>query len=717
MLEEHASAEAIQDARASPSQVKLGPWTLDVASGRLHSGADSHKLELKTARVLLLLAQHAGEVVSRDMFVDLVWDGRAVTDYALNRCIKDLRHCLGDTGEQRRYIETYPKRGYSLICDVEITGHADQAIAVEASRSGKRGLVIAGFFAVALLGVVAANYIRQLPTGANTPAIPAVSAYRQLTDAPILFPPTPSELPIVTDGIRLYFSDWQYGHLGLRQMSRNGGEAIPVDPDIGGRLVYSPNTMTPDGGHLVLTAFAPTASTASIWHLPVAGGTPRRVADGGLPRYSADGTQVVYAGGENGTELLLARADFSGPRTIARVPGRIHWPAFSPDGEEIRFHHYPPRHASIWRISTDGSGLRRLLPGWHDTHHCCGTWTPDGEYFVFEARRDNRSQLWAIREDDDTPEPVQITTGALDFIRPTIADGGRTLYAIGWQLRGEVVSRDPESGVFLPLQGLESLSAEGLSYSRDGRWVVYVSYPGGDLWRSTRTGEERLQLTRSPMEVAGASWSPDGSQIAFGGVAPGQAPRCYVVSADGGAPRPVTGRPAPGIRQWSPSWSPDGTAIAFSESGRERIQLSELATGQVTEIEGTEGLLGPQWSPDGRYIAAVSRGDLQLFDMETRQSESLVSGVPVSAYFWGPEGRWIYYVENFLLGPERAMRRISVPDRTTESVASLGRLRATFGITGFWFGITPEGEPTFLRDLSIHHLYALDWLPDRAVAH
>lgn len=712
MLEEHASAEATQDARASPSQVKLGPWTLDVASGRLYCGADSHKLELKTARVLLLLAQHAGEVVSREMFVDIVWDGRAVTDYALNRCIKDLRHCLGDTGEQRRYIETYPKRGYSLICDVEFIGRAEDTLALEPIQSRGRKLVVAGFILIALLGVVVANYPRQPSPGTTSPAIPMVSAYRQLTDAPILFPPTPSELPIVTDGIRLFFSDWQYGQLGLRQMSKNGGEAVPVEPDINGGLLYTPNTMTPDGGHLVITTFSPQGSGGSIWQLPVAGGTPRRVADGGLPRYSADGTRVVYAGGDNGTELFLANADFTDPKQLASLPGRIHWPAYSPDGEEIRFHHYPPRHPGIWRISADGTGLRRLLPGWESTHHCCGAWTPDGRYFVFEAKRDNRSQLWAIREDADTPEPVQITTGALDFIRPTIADGGRTIYAIGWQLRGEVVARDGVSGVFSPLEGLGSLSAEGLSYSRDGRWVAYVSYPGGELWRSTRNGEEKLQLSRSPMEVADARWSPNGRQILFSGVAPGRAPRSYVVSADGGAPRPITSELAPGAWQWSASWSPDGTAVAFSEAGKQRIQSVDLATGQVSDIAGTDGLLGPEWSPDGRYIVALGQEGLRLFDVESRQSEALLSGVPVSAYFWSPDSQWLYFVEDFRLGPERAMGRINIADREIKRVAGLGRLRATFGIAGFWFGITPDGEPMFLRDLSIHHLYALDWLVD-----
>ena len=53
--------------------------------------------------------------------METVWRGRNVTDDALNRCIKDLRHLLGDRKQPHRYIETFPKRGYGSISRLDST--------------------------------------------------------------------------------------------------------------------------------------------------------------------------------------------------------------------------------------------------------------------------------------------------------------------------------------------------------------------------------------------------------------------------------------------------------------------------------------------------------------------------------------------------------------------------------------------------------------------
>src|SRR5262249_25982134 len=59
------------------------------------------------------------------------------------------------------------------------------------------------------------------------------------------------------------------------------------------------------------------------------------------------------------------------------------------------------------------------------------------------------------------------------------------------------------------------ISAEHLDFSRDGTWVVYVTYPEGSLWRCKVDGSQRLQLTYPPMRASLPRWSPDGKQIVF----------------------------------------------------------------------------------------------------------------------------------------------------------------------------------------------------------
>ena len=78
-----------------------------------------------------------------------------------------------------------------------------------------------------------------------------------------------------------------------------------------------------------------------------------------------------------------------------------------------------------------------------------------------------------------------------------------------------------------------------MEFSRDGRWITYVSYPDRALWRSRSDGSERLQLTFPPDKTYLPRWSPDGRRIAYVADRPGKRPRIFVIGAEGGKPRPV----------------------------------------------------------------------------------------------------------------------------------------------------------------------------------
>ena len=99
------------------------------------------------------------------------------------------------------------------------------------------------------------------------------------------------------------------------------------------------------------------------------------------------------------------------------------------------------------------------------------------------------------------------------FRFPVPSPDGKHLFAEGYLPRGELVVYDIKSHQFLPF--LSGISAGELDFSRDGKWVAYVSYPDGTLWRSRADGSERLQLTFPPVTVFLPRWSPDGTQIAY----------------------------------------------------------------------------------------------------------------------------------------------------------------------------------------------------------
>ena len=96
---------------------------------------------------------------------------------------------------------------------------------------------------------------------------------------------------------------------------------------------------------------------------------------------------------------------------------------------------------------------------------------------------------------------------------PVPSPDGKNVFADGHLPRGELVVYDIKSHQFLPF--LSGISAGELDFSPDGKWVVYVSYPDGSLWRSRADGSERLQLTFPPVTAWLPHWSPDGTQIAY----------------------------------------------------------------------------------------------------------------------------------------------------------------------------------------------------------
>jgi TolB-like protein/DNA-binding winged helix-turn-helix (wHTH) protein len=142
---------------------KFGEWRAFPLHNEIRGPAGSEHLEPIVMQVLTYLAENAGNVVERDELLKSVWNSRAFSYEPLNRCIFELRKKLDDNPKRPKYIQTVPKRGYRLICNVALLdpGHdADQIARHESPsqplRSGRlrswRLGVLAG---VGALGVAA----------------------------------------------------------------------------------------------------------------------------------------------------------------------------------------------------------------------------------------------------------------------------------------------------------------------------------------------------------------------------------------------------------------------------------------------------------------------------------------------------------------------------------------------------------------------------------
>src|SRR5262249_26087946 len=98
--------------------LRIGTWRVDPTTGEISCGAEAHKLEPRTMRLLLYLAAHPRQVVTLDRLLDEVWSGVIVTPASVYQAIAQLRRLLGDLAEQPTYIETHARKGYRLVASV-----------------------------------------------------------------------------------------------------------------------------------------------------------------------------------------------------------------------------------------------------------------------------------------------------------------------------------------------------------------------------------------------------------------------------------------------------------------------------------------------------------------------------------------------------------------------------------------------------------------------
>jgi transcriptional activator of cad operon len=104
--------------------MRIGDWSVYPATDEIARNGRAVRVEARTMRLLLYLAEHAGEVVSIEELLKEVWPGVIVTSDSVYQAVASLRRVLGDDPKQPTYIATVPRRGYALIASVGETAAA-----------------------------------------------------------------------------------------------------------------------------------------------------------------------------------------------------------------------------------------------------------------------------------------------------------------------------------------------------------------------------------------------------------------------------------------------------------------------------------------------------------------------------------------------------------------------------------------------------------------
>jgi transcriptional activator of cad operon len=172
--------------------LRIGDWCVNSASGEISRNGETVRVEVRTMRVLVYLAEHPAEVVSIDDLLNEVWSGANVSPDSVYQAVASIRRLLGDDPKQPTYIATVPRLGYRMVATVgpwveqpaavlETTKSATHQTTKSATRPG----AWAWWVGIAVCVAIAGGFLFY-SKGAGTPQPAksiAVLPFLDLTDA------------------------------------------------------------------------------------------------------------------------------------------------------------------------------------------------------------------------------------------------------------------------------------------------------------------------------------------------------------------------------------------------------------------------------------------------------------------------------------------------------------------------------------------------------
>ena len=674
--------------------IRFEVFEVDLQAAELRKRGHRVKLQEQPFRVLAMLLDRPGEVVTREELRQKLWPADTFVDFdhGLNSAVARLREALEDSADEPQFVETVPRQGYRFIGHIDIGAPSDQtktpeAQKAESTRSVSRNRFLASLASVALLLSIGLWWLirsRANPSLASVELTPlaGMPGYEM---APA-FSPDGSEVAFLEiDGQNSGIYTALVGGEKPLRLTRSSSDCCPA--------------WSPDHRQLAFLRFS--EQDVGVYVVPALGGTERRLYAMPRPAYpgvawSPDGKTLAFAESSPGSaesHITLFSLANSSERALTYPPhdSRDYAPEFSPDGSQVAFIRGTIAGVvnDVFAISATGGEAKRLTFDQCPTFGV--TWTQDGREVVLSSRRGGQPSLWRVSASGGTPRPVAGAGSPAE--QPSVARKGELL-AYQQEMGKDDIARisliDTEHAQGPPAVVIsEKGSKLRPRFSPDGSKIAFESDRLGseEIWICDSAGGNCAQLTSLHGTAGTAAWSPDGRFLAFE-YHPSERAEIYVVELPSGVPQLV--KTIPGADNLAPSWSRDGKWIYFaSKQGGAPFQTWKVPCKGGPPVQVTKnGGIGAIESADGLslYYSKYPTGGVWKMPASGGQETQVLDQPRGGGWFdWALAEKGVYFMKSAKL-LEETVNYFDFSTQKTTTVATLDKP------IGWGLALAPDGK-------------------------
>ena len=638
--------------------IRFDVYEADLQSAELRKHGRKVKLQDQPFRILAMLLERPGEVVTREQIRQRLWPSDTFVDFehGLNSAVARLRETLNDSAEKPRFVETLPRRGYRFIAAVE-TPRTEPPVAELANAPGwkirARWLSAAvGVAATGLLFILIAWRLNRNPLHLPSPSIEAV---------PLVTLHGFQARPAVSrDGNQVAFGEYEGNDGAIYTTLVGGDKPLRLTVKSG---VCCP-TWSPDNRQIAFMRFLEKGYTINV--ISALGGAEKTLytAQAGLRGmcdqldWSPDGKWLAFSEPwTNGFNLRIAMISLDDlsirPLTSPVAQEFDCQPAFSPDGSIVAFERGSVGGfgKDLFLIPVNGSEPHRLT--FDNSWGGSPAWTQDGSEIVFSSNRGGPLNLWRVSATGGPPQPLAgVNTIAY---APSISRNGNLLAYEHASINSGIWRISLKDKVHASGHATPAIKARGMinwrpSFSPDGKKVVFESDRMGfsDIWYCDSDGSNCSQLTSLHGTAGTARWSPDGRRIVFEFQSQHYYD-VYVLEVPDGRPRRlITFADAD---NGAPNWSRDGKWIYFyssHEKGPLQLWKVPFEGGTPVRVTKNGGVYAIE-SADGRslYFSKFEQPGIWKMPMNGGGEERVSDGPEGFRWFnWALGSEGIYFVND-----------------------------------------------------------------------